>query len=804
MLLVGLISIAVATYYTQRIVNATAKREFRFDIQEIQNRISSRIAAQEQVLRSGAAFLAHATGISRQEWRRFVERQNVAQPLTGIQGVGFARLIPHERLAQHIQEVRAEGFPDYQVRPAGERENYSTIVYLEPFASRNLLAFGYDMLTEPVRRVAMERARDLDVATLSGKVKLVQETDEDIQAGTLMYVPVYGAGMPIATVDQRRAALQGWIYSPYRMTDLMRGILGQWDSITDRRIRLEIFDGESPVPAALLYDSQPAEVRPQETAEALISQRPLVVAGRQWGLRFSKTADSTASTAYLRIWLTLFGGTCVSLLLCGLVFALVETQLTTKQSAQRSAAELRQREAQTLASAQLLQAIIDHSQCLTYAKDIEGRHILASQPLAKLFGLQSSEQVLGKTLHDFLPPAMADQLRANDLAVVARRSPLQTEEITESPDGPRVFLSTKFPIFDALDRVIAVCGVSFDITHLRRIEDALRESEAHYRSLFDNMLNGLAYCQMLYEQERPSDFIYLSVNPAFQASTGLKDVVGKKISEVIPGICEADPELFEILGRVARTGAPDNFEIYLQSLQMWFAISAYQPAPDHFVAVFEVITQRKQAELATSRLAAIVASSDDAIIGKDLDGVITTWNQGAEKIFGYTASEMIGVSIMRLIPADRQQEEDQILAKIQRGEGINHFETLRQAKDGRLIDVSITSSPIRDAQGRVFGVSKVARDITKRKQAEAVLRRQAEELQARNDELERFNRVMMDREMRVIDLKQKINALAEELGQPQHYSMRFLDPANGELHRAAGSPDRGGDRPHAVGDAGPR
>jgi PAS domain S-box-containing protein len=129
----------------------------------------------------------------------------------------------------------------------------------------------------------------------------------------------------------------------------------------------------------------------------------------------------------------------------------------------------------------------------------------------------------------------------------------------------------------------------------------------------------------------------------------------------------------------------------------------------------------KQSDIISSRLAAIVDSSDDAIIGKDLNSIITSWNQGAEKIFGYTSAEMVGTSIMRLIPADRQTEESFILGKIRRGEKVDHFETQRQAKDGRLIEVSVCASPIKDATGKVIGASKIARDITERKLTERAL-----------------------------------------------------------------------------------
>lgn len=130
------------------------------------------------------------------------------------------------------------------------------------------------------------------------------------------------------------------------------------------------------------------------------------------------------------------------------------------------------------------------------------------------------------------------------------------------------------------------------------------QGEAGVQPLFENMAEGFAYCRVIFNDAQATDFIYLAVNKAFETLTGLKDVVGRKVSEVIPGVRELDPQIFEVYGRVAATGKPERFETYLKALQAWFSVSVYSPAPEHFVAVFDVITARKQVEEEGRRLKA--------------------------------------------------------------------------------------------------------------------------------------------------------------------------------------------------------
>jgi PAS domain S-box-containing protein len=189
----------------------------------------------------------------------------------------------------------------------------------------------------------------------------------------------------------------------------------------------------------------------------------------------------------------------------------------------------------------------------------------------------------------------------------------------------------------------------------------------------------------------------------------------------------------------------------------------------------------------TSLLAAIVESSDDAIISKSLGGVITSWNRGAERLFGYTADEAIGRHITLIIPPDRQQEESLIIERLKRGEQIDHFETVRMRKNGEMLDISLTISPVRDADGRIVGASKVARDISEKRAAESALRESREQLRvfANSLDAEVRNRTaeLEQRNMEGMEQSEQLRALSLRLLQTQDQERRHIAR---ELHDSAG------------------
>jgi PAS domain S-box-containing protein len=233
---------------------------------------------------------------------------------------------------------------------------------------------------------------------------------------------------------------------------------------------------------------------------------------------------------------------------------------------------------------------------------------------------------------------------------------------------------------------------------------------------------------LFYSLDREWKFTDVNRQTELRFEKSRDELIGKSIWDVFPQA--TDSVLYTNFHKAVAEQRPVHFEVPSKIVPgVWFEANAY-PSQEGLTVYLRDITERKEGEVTSHLLASIVESSDDAIISKDLNGVISSWNKGAERIFGYTAEEAIGQSIMILIPPDRVDEEPVILKRICSGIPIQHFETVRRRKDGALIDVSITVSPVRDELGTIVGASKIARDITGRKRAEQEIAFQARLLNA--------------------------------------------------------------------------
>lgn len=352
--------------------------------------------------------------------------------------------------------------------------------------------------------------------------------------------------------------------------------------------------------------------------------------------------------------------------------------------------------------------------------------------------------------HDECPMALA----------LRQRRPIRgIEAVAERPDGSRVpFIPYPTPLVDASGELTGAINLLADISHSKSTDASLArrrdEQNALYQftdrlfraaSLADVHSAGLAAIADALRCERASILLFDSSGVMrFVAWRGLSDAYRRAVEGHSPWtrqvkdpqpLCIPDVEGAEFSDQLKAAVKAEGigglaFIPLVASGELIGKFMTYYDAPHVFsndeVALAVTIArqlgfgiERVRADQAGRLLASIVETSDDGIASKDLDGIVTSWNRGAERIFGYGAAEMIGRSLLTVIPRDRHGEEVEILGKLRHGERIDHFETVRQRKDGSLIDVSITVSPVRDATGKIVGASKIVRDISERKQAQA-------------------------------------------------------------------------------------
>ncbi len=288
---------------------------------------------------------------------------------------------------------------------------------------------------------------------------------------------------------------------------------------------------------------------------------------------------------------------------------------------------------------------------------------------------------------------------------------LAPKEVEAESNEGRFFRIRIAPYVGVEGRVGGVVISFTDVNEARLQRRLALESEKRYKMLFESIEEGFCIIERIEGTAgAPVDFRYVEVNPAFTAQSGMTDVVGKTFRQLLPS---ASDDFVFLYDSVLKTGEPIRFErghILLGRVFDAYAFRVKDGSDRRVAVIFNDVTERKRAEQSASLLGAIVNSSADAIISQDLDGIITSWNRGAERIFQYRATEAIGQSITLVIPRDRRGEEAERLERLRRGERIEHFETSRVRKDGSSVNLSITISPVYDLQGRIMGASKIARE----------------------------------------------------------------------------------------------
>mgnify|MGYP006074449733 FL=1 len=310
---------------------------FTFEVAQTLQAIEQRMQGYQQILRGGIGLFKASANVSRQEFYDYVTNLEVHKRWPGIQGIGYAVMLTPDEKDEFINAVQLEGFNDFNVFPTGERDKYSSILYLEPFTARNQRAFGYDMYSEKARNIAMDIARDNGNVAFSAKVKLVQENGDDLQNGFLMYLPLYRNGTPIENIAQRQKELIGYVYSPFRIDNLINGILL---SVKDRQVNFLIYDGDSQEAEDLLYASK---LEPdylsgsdQKQFQPLFSVvKKIEFPGRNWTVNFHSTPVFEGIVENDLAKLVGFTGMTLSVLLLFVMLNIVNSNKKSRQASEK-------------------------------------------------------------------------------------------------------------------------------------------------------------------------------------------------------------------------------------------------------------------------------------------------------------------------------------------------------------------------------------------------------------------------------------------------------------------------------------
>ena len=362
----------------------------------------------------------------------------------------------------------------------------------------------------------------------------------------------------------------------------------------------------------------------------------------------------------------------------------------------------------------MLAAIVDSSEDAIISKDLNG--FITSWNLAaeRIFGFKASE-IIGVSITKLIPADRVEE-EAHILPGIRRGEAVTHFETRRlHKDGGLIDVAlTVSPVKDLSGKIIGVSKIVRDITgEKRNFEKSLILSaivDSTDDAIISKNLNG----------------IIMSWNPAAQRIFGYlpEEIIGQSVLKLIPPDLQDEETL--ILSKLRKGERVQYFHTKRLTksgklIDVSLTISPVKDEQGSIIGVSKIardITDVIESEKQSAMLSAIVSHSDDAIISKDLNSIVTSWNSSAERLFGYTAEEMIGQSIVKLIPEDRLQEEPDIIARIKRGLRVDHFETKRTTKQGTLLDVSLTISPVMDLLGRIIGISKIARDITYKKQEE--------------------------------------------------------------------------------------
>ncbi|QCR25141.1 histidine kinase [Pontibacter sp. SGAir0037] len=507
--------------YTETKHRAEERSERMFNMKAAQatEAIGLRMRDYVQILIGAKALFIASDTVERGPWHTYYTTLNLEENYPGIQGVGYTHVIQPDELEGHTQTIRKEGFQDYKVHPEGKRQVYTSIIFIEPFNGRNLRAFGYDMFSEPIRRSAMQIARDTKQPAMSGKVRLVQETGADEQSGFLIYLPIYKDNADPESIQDRQQLIKGYVYSPFRTKDLMTNILG--DEFND--VDLEVYDGTSLSKESILFSTDSTLHYHAEKERPYSKLSSLNIGSHTWRIYISAKPGYGMSVDAGLPYFILSGGSIMSFLMFFIVWSLSNTRR----------------------SNHLKQTITDNATSALFIMDRNGYCTFMNPAAEEMTGYQF-EEIRKKPLHYMIHYAHPDgthypiETCPLDRALPSNNDIRAHEDVFIKKDGTffNVTCAAR-PIIENGEPKYTIIEVR-DITDEKRAQQAIVESEARFRTMADNapVMIGIfdEWRQCIYVNKQWLDFTGISFEQVL--NSGWSSMVKEQDIAYVEGIYE--------------------------------------------------------------------------------------------------------------------------------------------------------------------------------------------------------------------------------------------------------------------------
>lgn len=698
----------------QQQANATLEARFNVAFNEVTLHISEKIEAYEQMLRATQGLFYASDEVSRQEFRLFAKELELEIYYPGLMGLGYVPLIKPEDKAKHIAQVRDNGFPNYEIYPDGERDFYTSILYLEPFSDRNLRAFGFDMASEQNRREAMIRARDNRQATLSAGVKLVQDLSSEITTGLLMYLPLYEhSSLQGDRTTQRRTEHEGWVYAVFRIQDVVNKSLGVSNNLKLFRV--------TDITAAnqqILFDNLPT------LDNSLSLQKTITLAGRSW--QFEAVPDSQFIANYKPR--SPFRGLLIGILFSaaiGYISLLIsQRRLRAESLALRMTSKLREQN-------QRLSLATETAGMGVWDWDFASNFIFLDESLAKLMGVTN----LRMAYKDWLQCAeQSDQqrLQAAIETAISQRTDLNIQlHTSQYNDTVRVLQLIATLKYNNEGKPQGMLGVSFDITERWLNQQKLMQTEARWKHALEGAGDGVWDWSIRDNKVIFSDRLItmLGFDPN-DHKLNLSEWADRIHPEDRPKV---DKDIQALLDGSQPSYRNEHRMRCKDGSWKWILDRGTVIERDangkalRAVGTHSDISWRKDAEISLRQSEERFRNAfDTAAIGMALVGLDGGWievNDALCEMLGYQESELLKTTFMDITHPEDLDLDQHYVKKLIRGE-LDHYQMEKRyfRKNGQIIDVLLSVSVVHDADGNVAHFVSQIEDITLRKNEQERIR----------------------------------------------------------------------------------